>query len=26
VHGNRFYFTLGDPQSDVWMTEVTGSR
>jgi hypothetical protein len=26
VHGNRFYFTLGDPESDVWMTEVTGSR
>jgi eukaryotic-like serine/threonine-protein kinase len=22
LHGNRFYFTLGDPQSDIWMTEV----
>ncbi len=26
VHGNRFYFALGDPQSDIWMTEVTGPR
>ena len=26
VHGNRFYFTLGDPQSDIWMTEVSGTR
>jgi eukaryotic-like serine/threonine-protein kinase len=26
VHGGRFYFTLGDQQSDVWMTEVVGSR
>jgi Tol biopolymer transport system component len=26
VHGNRLYFTLGDPQSDVWMTEVAGER
>lgn len=26
VHGNRLYFTLGDPQSDLWMTEVTGSH
>jgi Tol biopolymer transport system component len=26
VHGSRFYFTVGDRQSDVWMTEVTGSR
>jgi serine/threonine-protein kinase len=26
VRGNRFYFSHGDPQSDIWMTEVTGSR
>jgi eukaryotic-like serine/threonine-protein kinase len=26
VHGNRFYFTLGDQQSDVWMTELLGPR
>jgi hypothetical protein len=26
VHGNRIYFTRGDPQSDVWMTEVLGSK
>lgn len=26
VQGNRFYFNLGFPQSDIWMTEVTGSR
>ena len=26
VHGNRFYFTLGDRQSDVWMTEILGVR
>jgi Tol biopolymer transport system component len=26
VRGNRFYFTLGDPQSDIWMTELMGSR
>jgi TolB protein len=26
VHGNRIYFTRGDPQSDVWMTEVVGER
>jgi hypothetical protein len=26
VHGNRFYFTLGDLQSHIWITEVTGSR
>jgi hypothetical protein len=25
VHGGRFYFTLGDLQSDVWMTEIAGS-
>jgi Tol biopolymer transport system component len=26
VNGNRIYFTRGDPQSDVWMTEVSGAR
>jgi hypothetical protein len=26
VHGSRFYFTVGDRQSDVWTTEVMGSR
>jgi Tol biopolymer transport system component len=26
VHGGRFYFTVGDRQSDVWTMEVTGSR
>jgi hypothetical protein len=26
VRGGRFYFTLGDQQSDIWMTEVDGSR
>ncbi len=26
LNGNRFYFTLGDPQSDIWMTEVSGRR
>jgi Tol biopolymer transport system component len=26
VYGDRFYFTLGDLQSDVWMTEIAGSR
>ncbi|MEZ0335979.1 MAG: hypothetical protein ACAI18_18465, partial [Gemmatimonadales bacterium] len=26
VRGNRFYFTLGDPQSDIWMMDVVGSR
>jgi hypothetical protein len=26
VHRGRFYFTLGDQQSDIWMTEVKGSR
>jgi Tol biopolymer transport system component len=25
VHGNRFYFTLGDLQSHIWMTEMRGS-
>jgi eukaryotic-like serine/threonine-protein kinase len=24
VHGNRLYFTRGDPQSDVWMSDVVG--
>jgi eukaryotic-like serine/threonine-protein kinase len=26
VHDSRFYFTVGDRQSDVWTTEVTGAR
>jgi Tol biopolymer transport system component len=26
VHDGRFYFTVGDRQSDVWTTEVMGSR
>lgn len=26
IHGGKFYFTLGDRQSDVWMTEIAGSR
>jgi hypothetical protein len=26
VNGNRIYLTRGDQQSDVWMTEVSGSR
>jgi eukaryotic-like serine/threonine-protein kinase len=26
VHGNRFCFTLGDRQSDIWTTEVVTSR
>jgi Tol biopolymer transport system component/tRNA A-37 threonylcarbamoyl transferase component Bud32 len=26
VQGNRIYFTRGDFQSDVWMTEISGSR
>jgi Tol biopolymer transport system component len=26
IHGGKFYFTLGDRQSDVWMTELAGSR
>ena len=26
VHGGRFYFTLGDRQSDVWTAEIVGSR
>jgi hypothetical protein len=26
VHGGRFYFTIGDQQSDIWMTEVMSSR
>ena len=26
VYRNRFYFTIGDLQSHIWMTEVTGSR
>ena len=25
IHGGKFYFTLGDRQSDVWMTEIVGS-
>jgi serine/threonine-protein kinase len=26
VHRSRFYFTVGDERSDIWMTEVVGSR
>ncbi|HEY3011576.1 MAG TPA: hypothetical protein VGJ36_02425, partial [Gemmatimonadales bacterium] len=26
VRGSRIYFVLGDQQSDVWITEVVGSR
>ncbi|MCI0372271.1 MAG: hypothetical protein L0214_13090, partial [candidate division NC10 bacterium] len=26
VHGGRFYFTVGDRQSDIWTTEVGDSR
>jgi hypothetical protein len=26
ARGGRFYFTLGDLQSDVWMTEVEDGR
>jgi hypothetical protein len=26
VHGDRFYFNLGDQQSDIWMTEIAGAR
>jgi eukaryotic-like serine/threonine-protein kinase len=26
VHGGRFYFTVGDLQSDVWTTEIVDSR
>jgi eukaryotic-like serine/threonine-protein kinase len=26
AHGGQFYFTVGDRQSDVWTTEVMGSR
>jgi hypothetical protein len=26
VCGEKFYFTLGDQQSDIWMTEVEGPR
>jgi eukaryotic-like serine/threonine-protein kinase len=26
VHGTRFYFTIGDRQSDIWTTEIAGSR
>jgi hypothetical protein len=26
MHGDRFYFTVGDRQSDLWMTEMAGSR
>ena len=25
-HGGKFYFTVGDRQSDIWMTELAGSR
>jgi dipeptidyl aminopeptidase/acylaminoacyl peptidase len=26
LHGGRFYLTLGDQQSDVWMTEIADAR
>jgi serine/threonine-protein kinase len=26
VKGDRFYFNLGDQQSDLWMTEIAGAR
>jgi hypothetical protein len=26
VLGERFYFNLGDQQSDLWMAEIVGSR
>ena len=26
VRGERLYFTLGDQQSDIWITDVEGSR
>ena len=26
IHDGKFYFTLGDRQSDVWMTELAASR
>jgi Tol biopolymer transport system component len=26
IHGDRFYFTLGDRQSDIWTTELVDSR
>jgi Tol biopolymer transport system component len=26
AHGNRFYISLGDQQSDLWMAEIAGSR
>ena len=26
VRGDRFYFNLGDQQSDLWMAEIAGSR
>jgi eukaryotic-like serine/threonine-protein kinase len=26
VHGDRFYFNLGDQQSDLWMAEIAGQR
>jgi serine/threonine-protein kinase len=26
IRGDRFYFNLGDQQSDLWMTEIAGSR
>jgi hypothetical protein len=25
VRGDRFYFNLGDQQSDLWMAEIAGS-
>ena len=26
VHGHQFYFSMGDSQSDIWLTEVSASR
>jgi hypothetical protein len=26
IHGDRFYFTVSDEQSDIWMTELIGSH
>jgi len=26
VHGDHIYFTVGDPESDVWVTEIQGER
>jgi hypothetical protein len=26
VHGHQFYFSRGDSQSNIWLTEVSASR